>query len=173
VFNRSVQRFQVTDTETVSYTTEQALVAPTQVVLNGVFLTNSASYVTGTYSISGNTITLVDNPAVGDILEIETNEFSLIQTIRANQPSTSARFGYTTDLCTNNCSLYTAAPFATVGTDILEAGQVDYNVNQSRVFGAITTTIANPTLTTGDFISINNYFVELTGTTVLDATSNL
>lgn len=173
VFNRSVQRFQVIDTETMSYTTEQALVAPTQVVLNGVFLTDSASYVTGTYSISSNTITLVDNPAVGDILEIETNEFSLIQTVRDNQPSTSARFGNATDLCTNNCSLYTAAPFATIGTDILEAGQVNYNVNQSRVFGVITTTIANPTLITGDFISINNYFVELTGTTVEDLAADI
>jgi hypothetical protein len=166
VFDRSIQRFQIVDADALAYTTEQNLVAPTQVVLNGVFLTNIADYTNGTYSISGNTITLEDNPAVGDILEIETNEFSLIQTIRANEPSTSARFGYATDLCTNNCSSYTGAPYAHVGTDVLEAGQVDYNVNQSRVFGSITSTVANPTLTAGNFIRINNYFVELTGTTV-------
>jgi hypothetical protein len=173
VFNRSVQRFQITDVNTLSYTTEQNLVAPTQVVLNSVFLTDTDNYTTGTYSISSNTVTLVDNPAVGDILEIETNEFNLIQTIRANEPSTSARFGYATELCTNNCSSYTGAPYAHVGTDVLEAGQVDYNVNQSRVLGSITSTVANPTLTAGNFITINNYFVELSGTTVEELVSDI
>jgi hypothetical protein len=173
VFNRSVQRFQITSTAELSYTTEQVLIAPTQVVLNGTFLANAVDYINGAYSISGNTVTLVNAPAVGDILEIETNEFNLIQTIRADQPSTSARFGYTTDLCINNCSLYTAAPFANVGSGILEAGQVDYNVNQARVFGTITTTVANPVLTAGNFISIDNYFVELTGTTVEDLAADI
>ena len=173
VFDRSVQRFQVTDTTVLSYTTEQSLVAPTQVLLNDVFLENSANFTNGGYSISGNTITLADNAAVGDILEIETNTFTLIETINANEPTVSARFGWAVDLCINNCSLYVGAPYAHVQTDILEAGQVDYNTNQSRVFGTTTSTVANPTLTVGDFLRINNYFVEITSTSVEDIANTI
>ena len=173
VFDRSTQRFQITNETTVAYTTEQSLVSPTQVILNGEFLLNQANFIGGSYLINGNTITLTTNPAVGDILEIETNTFTLAQTLNANNPKTSARFGYSTDLCINNCSLYSGAPFAYVNNDVLEAGQVDYNTNQARVFGTITSTIANPVLTAGQFIRINNYFVESTGTTVEELAANI
>ena len=166
-FNRGVQRFQVTDSTVVSYTTVQSLVAPTQVVLNGTFLINNEGTVNGNFSIASNTVTLDDNPVVGDIIEIETNTFTLVQKLYANTPATSSRFGWTSDVCINDCSLYTAAPYAQVN-NVLEAGTVDYNVNQSRVFGTITSTISNPTLVAGQYISINNYFVESTGTTIED-----
>ena len=173
VFERSVQRFQVTDAATVSYTTEQSLVTPTQVILNGEFLLDTAEFIGGNYSISGDTITLAADPAVGDILEVETNTFTLMQEIRANEIETSARFGYSADLCINNCSLYVGAPFAHVNGEILEAGQVDYSTNQSRVFGTITSTIANPVLTVGQFIRVNNYFVAATGTTVAELAADI
>ena len=173
VFDRSTQRFQVTDETTVSYTTEQSLVAPTQVTLNGEFLLNQANFINGSFSINGNTVALAAEPAVGDIIEIETNTFTLVQTLYANEPKTSARFGYSTDLCINNCSLYSGAPYADTNNDVLEAGQVDYNTNQARVFGTITSTIANPVLTAGQFIRINNYFVELTGTTVEELAADI
>jgi hypothetical protein len=40
-----------------------------------------------------------------------------------------------------------------------QAGSVQRNVNQSRVYGVTTSTIANPSLTAGDTIRINNYEV--------------
>jgi hypothetical protein len=150
VYDRGVQRFQVTDSAIVEYTTVQSLTATTQVTQNGVFLVNNNGNIDGNFSISGNTVTLNVNPAVGDILEIETNEFSQVQKLYANTPETAARFGYTTDLCTNDCSLYTSAPYMQVGP-VLEAGAVDFNINQARIFGIITSTIANPVLTIGQY----------------------
>jgi len=167
VYDRGVQRFQVTDSAIVEYTTVQSLIATTQVTQNGVFLVNNIGNIDGNFSISGNTVTLNVDPAVGDIIEIETNEFTQVQKLYAKTPETAARFGYTTDICTNDCSLYTSAPYMQVGP-VLEAGAVDYNVNQARIFGIITSTIANPTLTSGQYIRINNYLVEITGTTIED-----
>lgn len=171
VYDRLVQRFQVTNSGVVSYTTQLPLVAPTQVLLNNVVLLNAEGTIGGQYSISGNTVTLAVDLQVGDIIEIETNQFVLSQTIASNNPSTNAQFGYSSDLCLNDCSLYVGVPFATAGA--LESGQVEYRINQTRVYGSTISTIANPLLTAGDYIRVNNYFVELTGTAVEDLVADI
>jgi hypothetical protein len=164
VFDRSVQNFQVTDATVLSYTTELPLVEPTQVLLNGVFLLNKANNIGGTYSISGSTITLDTEINVGDTITVETNQFNLLQTINSATPQANAEFGFVVDQCINDCSLYIGAPYA--NSQLVQSGQVEFNQNQARVYGSITSNIANPAITTGDFIRVNNYFVEATGTTV-------
>ena len=164
VFDRSVQNFQITDASVLSYTTELSLIAPTQVELNSEFLLNQAGTVGGTYSINSNTVTLDTDINVGDILTIETNQFTLVQTIYSANPAANAKFGYVVDQCVNNCSLYVGAPFA--NAPAIQSGQVEFNLNQARVYGTISSTVANPVLTPGDFIRVNSYFVEVTGTTV-------
>lgn len=164
VYDRSVQRFQVTDSSVVSYTTEQALTATSAVYLNGVYQLDSATNINGTYQISGNTVTFSVDLAVGDIIEIEPSVFSLEQSIVSETPGTGNKFGYHIDQCVNDCSLYIGSPY--IELTVPDAGQVEVNINQARVFGTITSTIANPTLSVGDFLRVNNYFVEVTGTTV-------
>ena len=164
VFDRSVQRFQVTDASVLSYTTEQALISPTAVFLNTVYQLNQVGNIGGTYTVSGNTITFTTALAVGDIIEVETNNFSQEQILTSTNINTGNKYGYRVDQCINDCSLYISSPYI----DLLkpQAGQVEVVINQARAFGTITSTIANPVLTVGNHLRINNYFVEITGTTV-------
>jgi hypothetical protein len=164
VFDRSAQNFQVTDASDQTYTTELPLVTPTQVLLNNAALINSSGSIGGQYSTAGQTVTVTASLSVGDIISVETNQFNLVQVIRSDQVDAGSKFGYKVDQCVNDCSLYVGSPFA--DSVLPESGKVEFNINQSRFYGTITSTIANPTLTTGDFVRINNFFVEITGTTI-------
>ena len=172
VVDRSVQNFQVTNAATTAYTTELPIVEPVEVFLNNQLLNNNLGRASGDYSVSGNTVTISTALAVGDIITVSTNQFALVQTVVSSMPDTSSKFGYKVDQCVNDCSLYVGAPFA--DSAVPESGQVEFNINQSRFYGTITSLVANPVLTPGDFIRINNFFVENTGTTVaqLAATIN-
>jgi hypothetical protein len=160
VYDRSVQNFVITDTTQTSYTVDgNLLVAPTSVILNNAFLTNAEGNITGTFSVSGATVTVTSTLAVGDILQIQANTFNLLQIIGANVPVAVSNFGASVDICRYSCSLYTGAP---QDSSILEnAGSVQRNVNQSRVYGTTTSTNVNPRLNPGDTIRINDQEVTL------------
>jgi hypothetical protein len=159
IYDRSVQRFIVTDATQTVYQVDASLVSPTSVVLNNQFLTNSAGNVSGDYTVTDtNEITLTTPAAVGDILEIDVNTFTLLQVVGSNAPLQGANFGQAVDLCVNNCSLYTGAP---QDSSVLpEAGSVERQVNQSRVYGLTTSTV-NARLNPGNTIRINNMEVAL------------
>jgi hypothetical protein len=160
VFDRSVQAFQVTNATTLSYTTVQSLSvpgAPVNVKLNGEFLLNEQDNIGGTFSIAGNTVTLDTDIAVGDTVVVETNQFALIQTLADAEPFEGAQYGFTLDQCINDCSLYIGAPYD--GAVLPEAGHVEYQLNQSRVYGITTSPVANPVLTPGDYLRVNDRFV--------------
>jgi hypothetical protein len=159
IYDRSVQRFIVTDATQTVYQVDASLVSPTSVILNNQFLTNSAGNVSGDYTVTDtNEITLTTPAAVGDILEIDVNTFTLLQVIGSDTPIQSANFGQAVDLCINNCSLYTGAP---QDSSVLpEAGSVERQVNQSRVYGLTTSTV-NARLNPGNTIRINNMEVVL------------
>jgi hypothetical protein len=160
VYDRSVQNFIITDPAQTSYTVDgNLLVAPTSVMLNNTFLTNSDGNITGTFSVSGPTVTVTPTLAVGDILQIQVNTFNLLQIIGANVPVAGSNFGASVDICRYSCSLYTGAP---QDSSVLEnAGSVQRNVNQSRVYGTTTSTNVNPRLFPGDTIRINDQEVTL------------
>ena len=160
VYDRSVQNFIITDPAQTSYTVDgNLLVAPTSVILNNTFLTNIDGNITGTFSVSGSTVTVTPTLAVGDILQIQANTFNLLQIIGANAPVVGSNFGSSVDICRYSCSLYTGAPHDSL---VLEnAGSVQRNVNQSRVYGTTTSTNANPRLIPGETIRINDQEVTL------------
>jgi len=173
VFDRNVQQFIITDPTQTNYTTVQSLVTPGYVsaTLNGQFLVNTNQNINGTYTVDisspGNEFVNIGTPlAIGDVLEIETNQITLVEVIVSQQPGDDAAFGYKLDQCVNDCSLYISSPFNS--TILPEAGQVEFFQNQSRVYGTITSTVANPVLTAGDYIRLNNQYVECPGTTVKD-----
>ena len=173
IFDRNIERFIVTDPTQTNYSTVQSLVTPgsISVTLNGVFLVDTNLNINGTYAIDtttpGSEFVYVTAPlSIGDILEVETNQFAQIEVVTSTQAENNAKFGYKIDQCINDCSLYVASPYNS--TVLPEAGQVEFFQNQSRVYGAITSTIANPTLTTGDYVRLNNQYVQLSGTTVGD-----
>ena len=167
VWDRSVDRQIVTDTSILTYTIPGTPAAPVSVLLNGKFLTVrnvTDNSITKTQFINGeidinydtNEITLLSSISltVGDNLEIETNNFQPIQKILSNDPSQNSKFGHALDICSTNCSLYVGAPQDS--SVLIEAGSVERSVNQSRTYGVTTSTVANPSLTAGDTIRINN-----------------
>jgi hypothetical protein len=89
VYDRDVQRFIYgTDGSTITFTVLGTVSAPVSVLVNNVFLTNvldAAPGVTNTFAVSGNTVTINSDLYIGDIIEIETNAFSLVQTINQAQ----------------------------------------------------------------------------------------
>ena len=161
MFDRSVTKYIVDDIDQLTYAIPAGSINPVAVLINGSFLTNQDQYINGQYSVNlaGNSITLNSNVTlqVGDIIEIESNIINLIQQINANAPFTSADFGASVDICSNNCSVYIGAP--NDGSVLPAAGSVDRRTNQARVYGTITSTTANPSLTAGDIIRINNFEV--------------
>jgi hypothetical protein len=158
VFDRNVQAFIYgTDPSSVSFTVLGSLTEPVSVLVNGVFLVNEENSVLGaanTFTVSGSTVTINADLQVGDLIEIETNNFELVQEVTQNTPEASAHFGQAVDLCSYNCSLYVGAPDSSFQD--FRAGVVERNINQSRAYGIITTTVANPVLNSGDTIRIDN-----------------
>ena len=167
VFDRGVIAYQVTDATQLVYTLPTAH-SPITVTLNGVYLTDTAQYINGQFTVVGSTIVLSSTVAltVGDTIEISTNVFTSLQRIDAKQPIDESEFGIVSKICHYNCSIYTGAPYTTVV--LQQDGSVQRNLNQSRVFGVITSTNANPVLTAGDSIRINNFVVDVPSADIAD-----
>ena len=89
-----------------------------------------------------------------DVIEIETNQFVLQQRITQNTAAEFVNFGQSLDLCPYNCSLYVGAPQDS--TPAWKAGTVQRSVNQARTYGTITATVANPAMTAGQTLRVNN-----------------
>jgi hypothetical protein len=159
VIDRGVVAYQITDTSQLSYTIPGDYAYPIMVSLNGQFLTNTDQFINGQFTVTGGDVVLSSSVSltIGDTLEIETNLFQFLEKITADDPVDEAAYGYSVKLCHTDCSIYIGAPFDTVV--LPQDGAVYRSVNQSRVYGVITSTIANPTLTPGDTIRINNFQV--------------
>jgi hypothetical protein len=158
VFDRNVQRFIYgTETSSVTFSVLGTVTAPVNVIVNNQFLTNqvdSTIGADGTFTVSGNDVTIQDPLQVGDVIEIETNQFTQVQQIVKDTVTEFSNFGQALDICSFNCSLYIGTPQDS--TQEWKAGSVQRSVNQSRVYGTITATVANPVLTAGQTLRVNN-----------------
>ena len=157
VFDRNVQAFIKNDDSSNTYTVLGTPVAPISVLVNNQFLTNEQDGIVGatnTFVVSGNNITINATLNVGDVIEIETNQFALAQKVVQDTVSEFVNFGQAVDLCPYNCSLYVGAPQD--NTTAWKGGIVQRSVAQARTYGTITATMKDPDLVTGDTIRINN-----------------
>ena len=160
VYDKSTIQFIVNNASQLTYTIPGTITAPVYVVVNKVVLLSTEQSLQGQYSISGNTLTFTNITfTIGDVIEVETNQFTLIQTIDPSTPSAGGLSGYEVEICSQDCSLYAGAPKDS--TVLVQAGSVDRNVNQSRLYGVITSTVANPTLSNSGTVRINNMVVTL------------
>lgn len=160
VIDRSVERFQITDATDRTYTVARTPNGPVTVKLNNTFLIRNDGYVNnGEFTVAGSTITIASSVslAVGDILEIETNTFELMQTMQSANNQTLGKYGSSVAQCGTNCSVYIGMP--NDSTNAPESGSVDRWTNQARLYGNITSTVTDPGLTPGSSIRINNYDV--------------
>jgi hypothetical protein len=168
VFDRNVQKFVYgTDGSTVDFTVLGSVTGPVSVSVNGQFLINQQNSVDAgpglfnTFTVNGNTITINSNLVIGDIIEIETNQFRQVQEVEQNIVAEFSNFGQATDICTNNCSLYVGEPQSS--QQVFKGGVVERFVNQSRVYGTITSTVPMANLVSGDTIRVNDIDVVVPG----------
>jgi len=160
VVDRNVQKFIRQDDSSNTYTVLGTVTAPVSVLVNNEFLTNQTDSIVGadnTFSVSGNNITINKDLFVGDVIEIEINQFVGQQFVGSGGGNTIAEytnFGQSLDLCPYNCSLYVGAPQDS--SIVWKGGVVERSVNQARSYGTITSTIANPSLTAGQTLRVNN-----------------
>jgi hypothetical protein len=162
VYDRMVQKFIVSNAATTTYTVQGSVTEPVSVTVNGQFLINENNAVVGannTFSVAGNNITIDRDFNVGDIIEIETNQISTLQTVGQYELAEFCNFGQAVDICLNNCSLYVGEPQSSA--QIYKGGQVERWVNQSRVYGITTAQRSATTLTAGSDIRINDQLVSV------------
>ena len=157
VFDRNIQKFIVSPSTTDVFTLLGSVNTPVSVTVNNQRLIDidiAVPTATNTYSVSGNQVTIYNDLNVGDVVEIDSNQFVLEQTLSQNTVANFANFGYAIDLCPYNCSLYVGAPQSS--EIAFKGGVVERDVSQDRVYGTITSTVANPSLTIGDTLRVNN-----------------
>jgi hypothetical protein len=159
-FDRSIVAYVISDPAQLTYAIPGAY-NHVSVVLNNQILLSTEQSVNGQYTQVGSNIVLASSVtlAVGDTLEIATNQFQFVQKITARTGIDNSRFGQALDICSNNCSVYIGAPLDSFVTGVAQSGMVEREVNQSRTYGITTSQIANPALTAGDTIRINNILV--------------
>lgn len=167
VFDRDVQRFNYGESSTsLTFNVLGTVTAPVSVSVNGNFLIDQNSAVVdapNSFVWNGaNAVTVNAGLQVGDVVEIETNQFKLIEAITQNQIAEFSNFGYAVDLCSYNCSLYVGEPNSS--RQVYKGGIVERNVNQSRIYGTTTAGVANPVLTSGHTLRVNNQDVVVPNT---------
>ena len=162
IYDRSVVNYQITTVSQTTYVIPGSFTAPVAVLLNNTYLTNSAQYINGQYTISGSNVVLNSTVTltIGDTLTIETNQFSLVEKITAKMPVAASAYGTAVTICPNNCSVYIGAPQSSQSGSP-GSGMVERQVNQSRIYGVTTSTVANPALTAGDTIRINGFEIAI------------
>ena len=157
-FDRGVVKYIISNPSQLTYSIPGSSAEPVAVVLNNQYLTNTDQYIDGQFTVSGSDVVLSNSVTLtaGDTLEIETNQFQFVQKFSANTVIDESEFGQSVDICSNSCSVYVGAPLDSSATGVPQAGMVQRQVNQSRIYGITTSTVANPVLTAGDTIRINN-----------------
>ena len=162
VVDRNVQKFIRQDDSSNTYTVLGTVSSPISVLVNNVFLTNQTDSIIGadnTFSVSGNNITINKDLFVGDVIEIEINQFVEQQLIKSGPTNASTvaeftNYGQSLDLCPYNCSLYVGAPQDS--SIVWKGGVVERSVNQARSYGTITATLSPTSLTAGQTLRVNN-----------------
>jgi len=129
------------------------------------YVRTDSDTITFTYTLNG-----------GDIVEIENNQFNLIQEFISELDQANSRFGSRVNLCSYNCSVYVSQP--EYQTPTYKKGVVSRYVNRSRIEGSITGgIISSPSscVTIGHSIRINDFEIFFTGqslTSVIDDIEN-
>ena len=156
-FDRNRYRYIINNISQLTYSIPGSYTDPVGVMLNGQYLTNTNQYVNGQFTVTGGNVVLSSSVALtlGDTLEIETNQFQFVEKFASNVVIDQSKFGQSLDICPNNCSVYAGAPLDSNATGVIQSGLVQRQVNQSRIYGVTTSTVANPSLTAGNTIRIN------------------
>lgn len=169
VFDLDIERFLVRDHTTTLFTPVKTIQGYPTVTVNNEQLSDADRYLyTDGYTVTGNTVSIDPTKVkIGDVVEISTNNFVLIEELEMSGKVEGSQFGFATKVCNAGCSVYIGAP--TDSTLLDKSGSVTRFVNRSRLYGSIEGTpvydvngnLVAPTLTQGHALRINNYVVEV------------
>ena len=176
LFDRTVEAFEG-DGSTTAFTTQRTLDADVnKVTVNGVLQdVRKGSDAYWDYSVSGTTLTFNTAPASSAIIKCDTNTFIQMQKMAeqtANTRGVGNEFAKSVLICPTDCSIYIGNP-SDDPRELRNSGSVDRYVNQGRIFGTITSTETNPTVTIGHSIRINDFEIVFTGTAVDDVKTDI
>ena len=159
LYHRTVTEF-ITNGVTGTFVAPNIFNTIRSVNLNNVeLLENTDYYIVGS-SVQFNPY---NTPIKAQRLRVETNQFVLDQRL-VELSGTEYKFGSYTDFCSTGCNIVVSAPGYTAGG--YQFGAVARIVNIGRIYGSITGTIANPTVTPGHSLTINNINVKFLGSTL-------
>ena len=150
VYDRLIEGFIANGTSN-TFIPNRTLSGISKVRLNGAI-----QKLTTEYTVVDNIVYLKEIPPAGSLVQIEINDFSLIQEIYSEETNDQQQFGATTAICPNSCTLYFGAPYYKLPG--YSSGAVYRFTNQGRVYGTIIgSEIANPSsaVTIGHSIRIN------------------
>ena len=162
VYHRTITDF-VTDGRIGSFTAPDNFNSQFEVVLDNTNLVQGTDF----YVIGTNTIQFPNYapPASAKYLRVHTNQFVFDQKITPEFAGLlGSRFGAKLAICNTGCNIYVTSPQYRESN--YSFGLVTRYINPGRVYGSVTGTIANPTVTLGDTLIINNRSVKMSGTTL-------
>jgi hypothetical protein len=171
VYDRVIEAFNSTGGS--DYITQNTIGQVYRVTIDGIEVFN--------YSIVGaNTVRFITPPAVGRVILIETNKFSLLEKligIDSLEGGTSAIqanafFGTSLTICSNNCAIYIGAPNYDNGIEF-NTGAVWKFHNRGRLYGTDTGTVLNPVFTPGDSIRLDNFEITVSGRLMPTTSGNI
>jgi hypothetical protein len=133
---------------------------------------NNVEQVAGVdYNIIGNNVQFVVAPTAGTLINIETNQFNLIQTVSSSTATDGQRFGTKVVISPDTTKIYFSAPYYNL--PYYRSGAVYTFANQGRLYGSIVGTVANPTVTPGHSIRINTVEIQFTSNTLAHVISKI
>jgi len=163
MYHRTVTEF-LTDGSTGSFTVPDTIDDRHTVTYDGKELVSGVDY----YIVDGKTVQFprfANAPAAGKVLKVESNQFKFDQILYPVETGIiGAKFGSVIAMCSTGCNVYISSPEYREAS--YDRGLVTRYVNLGRVYGTVTGTIANPTVSVGDYLIINNRAVTFTTTTL-------
>lgn len=153
LYHRTVTEF-ITNGITGTFVAPNTFNSIRSVKLNNVELIENTDYYIVGSSVQFNPY---NTPAKAQHLQVETNQFILDQRL-VELSGNEHKFGSYTDFCSTGCNVIVSAPDYTAGG--YQFGAVARIVNVGRIYGSITGTVSNPTVTPGHSLTINNVNIE-------------
>ena len=161
-YHRTISKF-TTNGITGTYTPLDPFNSVYRVYLDNVLLIEPNDYY-----ISGPAVQfgVYNIPIAGKTLTVETNQFIFDQKISSSFQQTRLFFGSIVKLCSTGCNLYVTSPGYKETN--YSSGLVSRYINVGSVYGEVTGSISNPSLTPGNSFIINDYPIAVSGATVSD-----
>lgn len=177
VYDRVIEAFNTTS-ET-DYVTTNPILPAHRVTIDNIEVTG---YTVNTTSTTNDTIRFIDAPAIGKVVYVETNKFTLLERLigidslegGTDAIQANAFFGTSLTICSNNCAIYIGAPNYNDGTSY-NTGAVWKFHNRGRLYGTNNGYTYNPVFTPGDTIRLDNYEITVSARMMptADGTANI